>query len=338
MAALESTIAAQSPYVHYACHENDATYKALLDRSGNGRNLEAYTSYVDLGYQRLGPYLAHRFKPLLVGADPLGMGVYPFEMRRMLPSDSLLIVGDATVSFLIKFNATPAGTYRFFSIDYEGETLTGNVLFQVWFAYSGSDWKFYAFHEYSTGVNVSAMLGPALVAGQTYHIVFRRNTATKTWSLFVDGVKYDSAYSDNPATTISAAQQFLKVGGSSTDPSGHDMDDSAFSQLAIWLRAIQDLEVQAQYDAWLSDISAATRTISGIARLDGAPVAATMRLYEHVSGELRATTESAQQSGYYAFSDSTGAVMSAGEEFVVVCDYGPGVRPLAHGPITPSTS
>jgi hypothetical protein len=78
------------------------------------------------------------------------------------------------------------------------------------------------------------------------------------------------------------------------------------------------------------------RKIAGVTRLDGNLAQATLRLYDAATGEFRAETQSDVGTGEYAFEDSTGDVMDQGETFFVLADYGAGVRPLAHGPISPA--
>lgn len=78
--------------------------------------------------------------------------------------------------------------------------------------------------------------------------------------------------------------------------------------------------------------------IAGKTTLNGAVQQATLRLYEAVTGDLRAEVESDAGTGDYEFegtSNDDPIVMQSGEEYFILCDYGSGVRPLAHGPITP---
>ncbi len=78
------------------------------------------------------------------------------------------------------------------------------------------------------------------------------------------------------------------------------------------------------------------RKIAGVTRLDGAIAQATLRLYDAATGALRAEVLSDPSTGEYAFEDATNLVMTGGETFFVLADYGAGVRPLAHGPISPN--
>lgn len=80
-----------------------------------------------------------------------------------------------------------------------------------------------------------------------------------------------------------------------------------------------------------------TYLIAGTTRLDGAPVSARVLLLDSSTGELRATAQS-DPTGAYQFQDASGDVMAPGEEYLLLCDYGEGVRPLAHGPIEPDVT
>jgi hypothetical protein len=76
-------------------------------------------------------------------------------------------------------------------------------------------------------------------------------------------------------------------------------------------------------------------TIEGVARLNGEPVAAVVSLHNYADLEFRAKVIASAVNGYYKFEDNLGLVMKAGETYLVVCDYGDGVRPLVHGRIEP---
>jgi hypothetical protein len=73
--------------------------------------------------------------------------------------------------------------------------------------------------------------------------------------------------------------------------------------------------------------------ISGSVLLDGSPAAALMRLYLAGTGALVEEVNSDEVTGDYTF--GAGAVQLSALPHYVMCVYGDGVRPLAHGPVTP---
>jgi hypothetical protein len=302
---LAAQIAALTPYLHYQCQEIDSLSNSLFDSGSAKRNMAVYQSYIDLCYQNLGPYSAHRFKNVISGTTPSEPGAFPAELREKLTTDPLHNVEDITLTFLIRFNETPVGVYRFWSCDGDGENLATNILTAAWFQDAGSGWQFYTFHEYGTsGTNVSGIFGPVFAVGQTYHVVFRRVMSTKTWSLFVDGVKYDQVYSETPEkhSTPGSNTQWAKFGGSSAGTTEIEMDDSAFAQFALWNSALTDEEVAGLYTAWQSDIqSVSLRKIAGVTRLDGNIAQATLRLYDAATGAFRAEVLSDPATGEYTF-------------------------------------
>jgi hypothetical protein len=77
-------------------------------------------------------------------------------------------------------------------------------------------------------------------------------------------------------------------------------------------------------------------TIEGVARLNGSPVEADVFIYESVSGEFRAKVKSSEINGHYKIEDNLSETMRWGEKYFLLCNYGEGVRPLAHGPVTPA--
>jgi hypothetical protein len=76
-------------------------------------------------------------------------------------------------------------------------------------------------------------------------------------------------------------------------------------------------------------------TLEGVTRLNGSPVASDVFVYESVTGALRTKIQSSAGSGSYKIEDVSGEIMTAGEKYFLLCNYGAGVRPLAHGPVTP---
>jgi hypothetical protein len=82
----------------------------------------------------------------------------------------------------------------------------------------------------------------------------------------------------------------------------------------------------------MADVS----TITGTVLLDGSPAAALMRLYLADTGELIEEINSDEVTGDYTF--GAGAVQLSAQPHYVVCIYGDGVRPLAHGPVTPAVT
>lgn len=333
MGALSNAIATLNPYLFYKCEALDATLLQAVDATENRRHLQAFTARVNLCAGSFGPYKAHSFPSQTGGLHTAVDFVGLQASRTVNDTDPLLNVADVTVSALIRLDADVQTQSYFLSIDESGENLSSNILFSLWFTQDSGN-KVYYFHEYSTGANITGTLGPALTAGEVYHVVLRRAAYTKTYSWFVNGTKYDVTYSNNPEKASSGNLQWLKIGGSST-ADGRPLDAIAFSQLALWNSALTDQQIADLYAAWEADQPAQALSISGFVKLDGEEANARVLLLESETGALRAITQSDPVSGYYAFEDVTGAVMAPGEGYFVLCDYGQGVRPLAHGPIIP---
>jgi hypothetical protein len=76
--------------------------------------------------------------------------------------------------------------------------------------------------------------------------------------------------------------------------------------------------------------------LEGIVRLNGSHAQADVFVYESATGEFRAKIQSSAVDGSYKIEDSSGAVLVAEEQYFVLCNYGEGVRPLAHGPVAPT--
>lgn len=72
--------------------------------------------------------------------------------------------------------------------------------------------------------------------------------------------------------------------------------------------------------------------ISGTVTLDSVPVQATLYLIDPAGAP---STTSDPVTGAYAFDDpGDGSVIPQGVEPLILCDYGEGIRPLAHRPVT----
>jgi hypothetical protein len=76
--------------------------------------------------------------------------------------------------------------------------------------------------------------------------------------------------------------------------------------------------------------------ISGVVTLDGAPVEADLFLVDLTT--LPKVTSYAADGTYQFYDPGDNTVIPASGRLMVVCDYGDGVRPLVHGPVSPSVA
>lgn len=200
----------------------------------------------------------------------------------------------------------------------------------------------YQYHQHSVPVGTNA----AVVSGLFSY-------AGATLQAGVNGV-YESRGGgfQTPGNTSDTPSVSAAIGASSTT-TGYYMESGLIGE-AIVLQYIPTTDERQRIEGYLAHqwgLSASLPSghpyrslapgaggllsISGFVKLDGDEAQARVLLLESETGELRAIAQSDPVSGYYTFEDVTGEVMAPGEDYFLLCDYGNGVRPLAHGPITP---
>jgi hypothetical protein len=167
--------------------------------------------------------------------------------------------------------------------------------------------------------------------GAPHHLVIQINAGKA--EMWIDGVRELDDSTTNFTTVADAA--VFDVGDSqyNSSYSGYNFD-GAIDAIAFYSSPLSASDIADHYDWGVNGVpQPGGSSISGTVLLDGSPAAALMRLYLADTGELIEEIDSDEVTGDYTF--GAGAVQLAAQPHYVMCIYGDGVRPLAHGPVTP---
>lgn len=158
-----------------------------------------------------------------------------------------------------------------------------------------------------------------IAAGQTSHIVVAWDTSAGYTKVFHNGAEVSSGVL---SATADVSGVPLKLAG------GDSPGNGTFDEIAVYTRALTAQEISNHYTAGTT--AQQLYTLSGTVTADGNAAEATVRAYNWNDGAFVAETVSDPGDGTYAITD-----LGSNADLMVVTLPSSGLRPLAHGPVTP---
>lgn len=191
-------------------------------------------------------------------------------------------------------------------------------------------------HVSGTGYRFSADTLPDINDGEWHFLVAVRSGGYVT--LYVDNAAETQAVNNVECSVGSTISNFTVGSRTINAGGGESYHGGRFAGLFVIPSALDATQVEELRTLSLAPTfpAIADLQLSGTVQFDGLPYEALVRLYESITGELRGEQTSRASDGYYQFTSSDDPpTVVEGEDYFVLCHYGEGIRPLAHGPISP---
>jgi hypothetical protein len=189
-------------------------------------------------------------------------------------ASELQISGDLTLECWVNIPSAPSIAYGLITYGANGETEPANQLYTLRLAYNAGNYRYQIAHEYGDEASPGDVVFTSQITpvyGQWVHIAVTRNTSTRTYRFYINGIldgqtlQYNSGQEPTGGTSaVAILGALFASSGSGTTPSSYFLVGK-MDEVRIW----NTIRTQAQIQAYMCRKLAGSETgLQGYWRLD----------------------------------------------------------------------